>query len=62
MKVIATAVGFFACLRQPGDSFEVPDDTKPASWFKPVDPPAEAKAGKAGKAASPPKADSTDLA
>lgn len=34
MKATATAVGYFGVLRQPGDEFEVPDDTKPASWFK----------------------------
>lgn len=34
MKATATAVGYFGVLRQPGDEFEVPDDTKPASWFE----------------------------
>ncbi len=34
MKATATAVGYFGVLRQPGEEFEVPDDTKPASWFK----------------------------
>ena len=34
MKATATAVGYFGFLRQPGEEFEVPDDTKPASWFE----------------------------
>ena len=34
MKATATAVGYFGVLRQPGEEFEVPDDTKPASWFE----------------------------
>lgn len=43
MLVKAIALGFFGCLRQPGDEFEVPDKDgkgKPAkaTWFKPVDP------------------------
>lgn len=58
MEVVATALGFYGFLRQPGDKFEVPDDAKPASWFTPVDPPA--KATKQAKATKP--ADSTDLA
>jgi hypothetical protein len=40
MKVIATKPGYFGKLRAAGDVFEVPDGTKPASWFEPVEPPA----------------------
>lgn len=36
MKVIATKLGYFGKLRQPGDEFEVPDGTK-GSWFQPVE-------------------------
>ena len=62
MEVIATALGFYGSLRQPGDKFEVPDTAK-ASWFKPVDPPADAKAGKSAKVQkADAKTDSTDLA
>lgn len=35
MRVIATAVGFFDNLRQPGEEFDVPEGSK-ATWFKPV--------------------------
>ena len=38
MKVIATKLGYFGKLREPGDEFEVPEGTK-GSWFKPVDAP-----------------------
>lgn len=57
MKVVATAIGFYGQLRQPGDDFEVPDDEKPSSWFKPVDPvkPKEKKA-------APSKAENEPLA
>lgn len=55
MEVIATKPGFFGKLRAIDDKFEVPDDTKKASWFHPTadddTPSAEAKAaGKGGKA------------
>ena len=36
MKVIATKLGYFGKLRQPGDEFDVPDGTK-GSWFQPVE-------------------------
>jgi hypothetical protein len=42
MKVIAIKPGYFVKLRAAGDEFEVPDDTKPASWFEPVEKPAKA--------------------
>lgn len=46
MKATATAVGYFGFLRQPGDEFEVPDDTKPASWFKLEDKKSAKRTGK----------------
>ena len=45
MKVIATKLGYFGKLRQPGDEFEVPDGTK-GSWFQPVEQKASGKGGK----------------
>lgn len=45
MKVIATKLGYFGKLRQPGDEFEVPDGTK-GSWFQPVEQKANGKGGK----------------
>lgn len=36
MRVVATEVGYFGQYREIGDQFEVPDDTKKASWFEPV--------------------------
>ncbi len=43
MKVIATKLGYFGKLREPGDEFEVPDGTK-GSWFQPVEQKANGKA------------------
>lgn len=37
MKVRATARGYWDQIREPGDEFEVPDDSKAATWFEPVD-------------------------
>lgn len=45
MKVIATKLGYFVKLREPGDEFEVPDGTK-GSWFQPVEQKANGKGGK----------------
>lgn len=45
MEVIATKLGYFGKLRQPGDEFEVPDGTK-GSWFQPVEQKANGKGGK----------------
>lgn len=45
MKVIATKLGYFGKLREPGDEFEVPDGTK-GSWFQPVEQKANGKGGK----------------
>ena len=45
MKVIATKLGYFEKLREPGDEFEVPDGTK-GSWFQPVEQKASGKGGK----------------
>lgn len=45
MKVIATKLGCFGKLREPGDEFEVPDGTK-GSWFQPVEQKANGKGGK----------------
>lgn len=46
MKVTATKVGFFGSLRQPGESFDVPDGSK-ASWFMAADSaPKQAKPAK----------------
>lgn len=42
MKVIATKLGYFAKLRQPGEEFEVPNGVK-GSWFKPVEQKAAGK-------------------
>ena len=33
--MIATKTGYFGKLREPGETFEVPDKSK-ASWFSPV--------------------------
>ena len=46
MKATATAVGYFGVLRQPGEEFEVPDDTKPASWFTLEDKKSGKRTGK----------------
>ncbi len=46
MKVIATKLGYFGKLRQPGDEFEVPDGTK-GSWFEPVKQEAKGKKAQA---------------
>ncbi|OZI23748.1 hypothetical protein CAL26_09975 [Bordetella genomosp. 9] len=48
MKVRATARGYLDQIREPGDEFEVPDDTGPATWFervdgKPIKEPKQAK-------------------
>ena len=58
MKVIATKLGYFGKLREPGDEFEVPDGTK-GSWFEPVKPTAEGKKPNkaADKAGDKPTAD-----
>jgi hypothetical protein len=45
MKVIATKLGYFGKLREPGDECEVPDGTK-GSWFQPVEQKANGKGGK----------------
>ena len=45
MKMIATKLGYFGKLREPGDEFEVPDGTK-GSWFQPVEQKANGKGGK----------------
>lgn len=50
MKVIATKPGFFGKLRAAGDEFDVPEGTKAASWFDPVEPVEPAKPTKAKKA------------
>lgn len=42
MQVIATARGYHGSLREPGDTFEVPDGAK-ATWFAPVEKAASAK-------------------
>ena len=47
VQVVATGTGFDnLIIRNEGDVFDVPESTakKWSSWFKPVDPPAEAKA------------------
>jgi hypothetical protein len=45
MKVIASQRGYYGDqLREVGDVFTVPDDTKPASWFAPEKGWAEEKA------------------
>lgn len=45
MKVIATKLGYFGKLREPGDEFEVPDGAN-GSWFQPVEQKANGKGGK----------------
>ncbi len=57
MKVVALKMGFFGgSLREPGATFEVPDDIE-ATWFVPADGE-QAKAAKPtkGKAKEQPKA------
>lgn len=56
MRVIATAKGYDnVCIRDPGDEFDMPDDTKiePGCWFKAVErkpePQPQAKQGKQNK-------------
>lgn len=57
MKAIATDKGYFGQVREAGDEFEVPDDTKPSTWFKLVDEQKPAgkheKHGKHGSKADP---------
>lgn len=36
MEVQAKARGYYGCLREPGDKFDVPDDEEKSSWFEPV--------------------------
>ncbi len=38
MEVIATKVGYHGKLREPGDTFEVPEGAT-ASWFEPTQKP-----------------------
>lgn len=38
MEVIATKVGYYGKLREPGDTFEVPEGAT-ASWFEPTQKP-----------------------
>ncbi|MFZ2972237.1 MAG: hypothetical protein WA049_06325 [Ferribacterium limneticum] len=45
MQVIATKLGNFGKLREPGDKFDVPDG-ETATWFVPVEPVAEGKGKK----------------
>lgn len=40
MQVVATALGFAGSLRQPGDTFDMPEGSI-GSWFVPVADPAE---------------------
>ena len=50
MKVTTTKAGFFGKLRQIGETFEVPDGTRKASWFEQVaKPKAEPKPKAEGK-------------
>ena len=54
MQVIATAKGYYGALIQPGQTFDVPDQTK-GSWFRPIeggDKNAEAASDKAGKSST----------
>jgi len=43
MQVIANERGFFGAVREPGEEFEVPDDTVIPAWFS--------KAGEEGQEA-----------
>ena len=43
MKVIATKHGYFGRLREPGDTFDVPNGEK-ATWFEPVKDEAKGEA------------------
>lgn len=54
MKVIATKLGYYGRLREPGDEFDVPSDAK-ASWFEPVE--TQQEAGKGKKPAAKPQPD-----
>lgn len=55
MQVIATAVGFDGlALRQPGETFEMPEGAR-ATWFRqPSDPPPKPAKAKADKQPSDP--------
>lgn len=55
MEVIATKRGYHGKLREPGDTFSVPDGVK-ASWFEPTQKPA-AKGGKKPEAVEKPADD-----
>lgn len=58
MEVIATAKGYHGSLREPGESFDVPDGTK-GSWFQPAEAPEPKPAPKGkGKTAEPDPGDS----
>lgn len=58
MKVVATARGYLGAIREPGDTFDVPDGTK-GSWFNPVaDVPVEAPV-KVGKSKGKPDPNDT---
>ena len=48
MKVVANQRGYLGAIREPGDTFEVPDGTK-GSWFDPVPEVPVAAPTKAGK-------------
>lgn len=61
MRVKATKLGHFGALRFPGTVFDVPDGTKPATWFEPVDPPAEPDKGKKAPDKVPKLADPAGL-
>lgn len=49
-KVIATQLGYYGALREPGAIFDVPDDEPDSIWFEPYKEPKEDKAsGKKAK-------------
>lgn len=42
MRVRAIERGFDnLCIREPGEEFDMPEGTKPAPWFEPVDKKAD---------------------
>lgn len=45
MRVRVKERGYWDQIREPGEEFEVPDDTKPATWFEPIDKPKRRTAG-----------------
>lgn len=55
MRVIATAQGYDGIqIREPGDEFDMPEDSEASTWFKPVGRAEQAPAATKGKGKAPP--------